>query len=285
MTRRYPAMEFAQLAERSSKLHKAGANERSDFLLSQPLLAAAENASKRHPKVPKYIAIRNWLLDRIVSGEIQRGEQLPSEHAIMELFEVSRVTVRQALDELKAMKLVEARRGKGYFASRLHAVQNLERLQSFGEVMAPLKLETRSDVIELLIVAADAEVAEYLRINRDDAAVRLARTRIAGGSVVSLDISYYPEHIGKKLMHLDLSHEDVFHLMERQLSIELGYADVILTAVPVAKRHAEYLQVKEGEEVMQLRRIVYDDSGVPVAYERLYSRLDTLEFRARIPRW
>lgn len=75
-------------------------------------------------QAPKYIRIRDWLLDRILSAGLTRGDRLPSESDLVRQFDVSRVTVRQALEALRTDGIVESRHGKGWFLRRVRAVQN-----------------------------------------------------------------------------------------------------------------------------------------------------------------
>lgn len=233
----------------------------------------------------KYITIRNWLAERIAAGEFASGQQLPSEHEIMERFGVSRVTARQAFDELRRSGIVEARRGKGYFVSHFRATASLERLQSFGEMMAPLGVETRSNVLELIEVVPEPLVTEALQVPDGSIVTRIGRTRMAGGTSISLDISYYPIDIGRKLMVLNLGQEDVFLLMEQRLGLELGYADVILDVDDASPKHAKFLGVDPGQPLLRLRRLTFDNNGRPLAFELIYSRLDAMSFKARLGRW
>ncbi len=236
-------------------------------------------------RVPKYLVIRNWVLGQISDGTFPRGAQLPSEHEIMARFEVSRVTARQAFDELRASGVVEARRGKGYFVSGLFATASLERLQSFGEMMAPLGVETHSDVLELREIPADRSVAEALRVDVGSDVVHMARARKAGSTLISLDIGYLPLAVGRKLMLLDLSRQDVFLLMEKRLDIEIGYADLTLSVDEVPNTLAPLLAVKPKDCVLCLKRLTLSNSGEPLMFERIYARLDVLQFRLRVPRW
>lgn len=233
----------------------------------------------------KYITVRNWLAERIANGEFAAGQQLPSEREVMDLFGVSRVTARQAFDELRRSGVVESRQGKGYFVSHFRATASLERLQSFGEMMAPLGVETHSNVLELLEIAPDDTVASALQLAQGDAVTRIARTRIAGGTAVSLDISFYPIDIGRKLMVLDLARRDVFLLMEQRLGIELGYADVTLDVEAVSPEHGKFLGVEIGQPVLRLRRLTFDNNGRPLAFEMIYCRLEAMTFQARLGRW
>lgn len=236
-------------------------------------------------RMPKYKAIRNWLVDRIANGDFARGEQLPSENDIMAQFAVSRVTARQAFDELRASGMVEARRGKGYFVKRLMATASLERLQSFGEVMADLGVTTHSQVIELAEVACDAQSAEALRLAPGTITTRLARSRIAGGTTVSVDIGVLPVEIGRKLMLLDLGRNDIFHLMEQRLGLEIGYADLTIDAVEVPGHIAGLLGVAADAQVLRLKRRTHSNEGDVLMFEYIYARLDRLQFHVRLPRW
>ncbi len=251
-----------------------------------PQLVANEKDRTGMPgRTLKYVKIRNWLVEQIANGEFSVGEQLPSEHEIMDRFKVSRVTARQAFDELRRGGLVEAKRGKGYFVSRFRATASLERLQGFGEMLAPLGVETRSNVLELIDVAAENDVSEALKLSDGEVVTRLSRVRLAGGTAVSIDVSFYPLDIGHNLMVLDLAREDVFVLMEQRLGLELGYADVSLDVAPVLPEHTKFLGVEENQSVLRLRRLTFDNSGRAIAFERIYSRLETMTFQARITRW
>lgn len=233
----------------------------------------------------KYIAIRDWLSREIASGVFARGEQLPSEHELMARFAVSRVTVRQALDNLRQIGVIEARRGKGYFVSRLTAVQNMQRLQSFGEMMAPLGVTTRSEVLSVEEEPASREIAAALQLATGDPVVRIVRLRIAGGTIVSLDVSHFALDVGRALARLDLEREDVFVLLESRLGIELGFADLTIDVVSAPEREGRLLGVRCGEQILRIRRLTHDARGRGIDYEHLYARLDAMQFRARLGRW
>lgn len=248
----------------------------------------APPAKSRRPakpaRAPKYAVIRDWLSTRIAAGDFSSGEQLPSEHVIMQRFAVSRVTARQALDSLKKSGQIESRHGKGYFLRRPQAVARLERLQSFGEMMAPLGIQTRSNVIELMEVPASREVADALRLEPRTPVTRIVRQRIVGESTLSLDVSFFPTDVGRRLALLDLQREDVFILLERKLGFELGFADLTIDVVEVDPRHARFIGAAPGENVLRIQRLTIDNNGRPIDYERLYARFDAMKFKVRVPR-
>jgi GntR family transcriptional regulator len=248
-------------------------------------MPAADTRKRPRRKKPlKYLVIRDWLVDRMARGEIARGARLPSEHELMAQFAVSRVTTRQALDALRGLGLVQSRHGKGHFASGVTAVHNLQRLQSFGEMMAPMGVATHSNVLELAETPATKEVAAALRVSPGERVTQIVRTRLAARTVISLDVSFFPVDVGRKLIGLDLANEDIFLLLERELGIELGYADIVIDVVPVAKRYARFLGVDGGGAVLRIRRLTLDNDGRSLDYEHIFARLDALSFHVRVPR-
>ncbi len=233
----------------------------------------------------KHLAIRDWLAANIASGEFRAGSQLPSEHDIMARFEVSRITVRQALDDLRQLGLVVSHQGKGYFVRRLKAVLDLLRLQSFGELMAPLGLPTSSRVLSLAEAPACKDVAQALKLEPGARVTEIKRLRLAGSAVVSFDVSYFPLDIGQALAALDLTSQDVFLLLENHLETELTYADLIIEIVAASREQAHCLGLREAENVVCIKRLTHDDGGRPVDYEYIHARLDTFQFRVRSGRW
>ena len=67
--------------------------------------------------VPLHISISETLRQQIEAGDYQPGEKLPSEHQLMEVFNVSRITVRQAIANLVSQGLATAQQGKGVFVT------------------------------------------------------------------------------------------------------------------------------------------------------------------------
>jgi GntR family transcriptional regulator len=233
----------------------------------------------------KYIAVRDSLRNQIVGGAFAEDDKLPSESTLGAQFGVSRVTVRLALDALRSAGLIESRQGKGYFVRRVQAVQDLGRLQGFGEMMASLGVDVRSEIVEMSQVRATAELQKTLRVERGEAVVRICRVRIAGGASLSYDVSHFPIGIGQRLAQLNLSQVDIFALLERELGIELGYADISLDFAVADELLAHRLAISKGDPLVRIVRLTHDREGRPIDFEHLYARPDAFQFRVRVPRW
>lgn len=84
---------------------------------------------------PLYDQVYQTLLQQIGNGTYPVQQKLPSEKELSELFNVSRITIRQALNQLQLEHLVYKIQGKGTFVSAPKTFQNISQLQGFAEAM------------------------------------------------------------------------------------------------------------------------------------------------------
>ncbi len=250
--------------------------------LFPPVALVAGNRASLEP--PKYIRVRDWLMEHVLSSGFSCGEKLPSESDLVRRFDVSRVTVRQALEALRAEGIIESRHGKGWFLRRICAVQNLGRLQGFGEMLAPMGIKVRSKVLDITECAAPEAVASALGLPEQSSVVQIARLRIAGGRVMSYDLSYFPLDVGRRLREQDLARHDVFVLLERALGMPLGFADVTIEVAPADDDPAARLGVKLATPIFKMTRMTYDSRGFPIDFEYVYGRPESHLFKIRVPR-
>jgi GntR family transcriptional regulator len=233
---------------------------------------------------PLYLQIKEALKQRILDGDYAAHERLPSESELMKVFGVSRITVRQALRDLHAEGLVFSVQGKGTFVSKPKAVQNVQRLQGFGEAMTPQGYETSTRVIVLQETRATQEVAESLNINRSSKVLELMRVRYLNREPISIDHSFFPIELGNRLMGRDLT-QDIFPMMENEFGVQLGHADLNIEAAAAAADQAQHLNVEAGSPVLRITRLVFTREGEPVDFEYLYYRGDAFQYHLSVDRY
>lgn len=248
---------------------------------SGPSIPADEN-SKR---TIKYLKIKDILIERIIDGIYPAGSYLPSESLLVKEFNVSRVTIRQALTILQKMDMVASRQGKGHFVRNIQARQDLGRLQGFGEIMAPLGVVAHSKILKIEQINAPQKVMELLNLCRNDQVIKTLRLRMAADIIMSVDESYFPLEIGEQLINLDLENNDVFHLIENNLGLEILYADILMDMVIPSDFIKHHLGTSEQDHVLRIERITYDQNSRPIDFEYIYGQPETHQFKLRVPRW
>lgn len=236
-----------------------------------------------HSPLPLYVQIRDSLRRHILNGTYQVHERLPSETTMMNTFGVSRITIRQALRDLHNEGLVFSAQGKGTFVSKPKAVQNVQRLEGFGEAMAAQGYEASARVLSIQQMKAPKAVAAALDLQPREEVVDVKRVRYLNRSPVCIDDSYFPMDIGQKLFGLDLS-GDIFPLLENFFGIPLGGADIGLDSILADEDAQKYLNLKTGEAILRVERLTHNQEGRPIDFEYLCYRGDSFKYQFRIDR-
>ncbi|MCA8320485.1 GntR family transcriptional regulator [Burkholderia cepacia] len=233
---------------------------------------------------PLYVQIKDTLRARILDGTYAPHSRMPSEHELCAAFGVSRITVRQALGDLQKEGLLFKLHGKGTFVSKPKAFQNVTSLQGFAEAMSSMGYEIVNQVRSVRTVKADRHLAMKLNVPEGAPLVEIHRVRLLNREPVSLEQTWVPEALGKRLAGADLATRDIFLVLENDCGIPLGHADVSIDAILADDEIVDALQVEESSPVLRIERLTHDASGAPIDYEYLYFRGDAFQYRLRIDR-
>lgn len=233
--------------------------------------------------LPLYVQIRDSLRRQILDGTYQVHERLPSENEMMSVFGVSRITIRQALRDLHNEGLVFSAQGKGTFVSKPKAVQNVQRLEGFGEAMAAQGYEASARVLSIQQLKAPKAVAASLDLQPGDEVIEVKRVRYLNRSPVCIENSYFPMDIGRRMFSLDLS-GDIFPMLENLFGIPLGGADISLDSILADDEAQQYLNLKTGEAILRVERLTHNRDGRPIDFEYLCYRGDSFKYQFRIDR-
>jgi GntR family transcriptional regulator len=231
-----------------------------------------------------YSRVETVLAREIADGVLKVGDQLPTEDILIARFEVSRITIRRAIQNLVGRGLVEIRRGKGTFVAAPKMTQELTELSGFVEDMHALGRKPTARVISKEVVTADATVASHLVLTKGERVVRIRRVRLADRVPLSFDETFLPLEIGKKIITNNLKVEPIFSLLERKYDIPLIEAEYKLEAVAASAEVASALRVKQGSPIFRIERTSYSTGNRPVDYEKLYYRGDLVRFVTRLAR-
>ncbi|UPG90545.1 GntR family transcriptional regulator [Luteibacter aegosomaticola] len=234
--------------------------------------------------LPLYAQVEASIAADIASGALPVEGQLPPEDRLIAKYGVSRTTLRKAIENLVARRLVEIRRGSGTFVTRPQLRQELTELTGFAEDMIALGKSPSSKLLDKKVVEADEVVAERLRLLKGTSVYRITRLRVADGIAMSFDETYLPLDIGGKVVENDLDAEPIFALLEGKYDVPLLRADYELEATVASEPIASALGIAPGSPVFLIDRTTYSDADRPVDYERLYYRGDLIRFATRLQR-
>ncbi|MGC2404574.1 MAG: GntR family transcriptional regulator [Acidobacteriaceae bacterium] len=236
------------------------------------------------PASTLYARIEEAIATEITQGEYRPGDQLPTEDALLERFQVSRITVRRAIQNLVGRGLLEIHRGRGTFVRSPLIEAELTKLTGFVEDMNAVGRKATARVISRDVVVATARVAQRLQLTKGTKVMQIKRVRLADGTPISLDETYLPLHLGKRIVRHDLRVHPIFTLLEEKYAVPLVEADYELEAVIANKAVAEALQIAPGSPIFQIERTSMSLRNQPVDYEVLSYRGDLVRFVTKLHR-
>ncbi|MBC7518563.1 MAG: GntR family transcriptional regulator [Microbacteriaceae bacterium] len=223
---------------------------------------------------PKYLQIRERLMERLTTMTAETA--LPQERELADEFEVSRATVRQALQSLSDDGLIYSIRGKGTFAAA-DRISKGDSLSSFSEDMRGRGLIPSSRVLTTEERESTPTVARALELEPGSPVYYVERLRLADGFPMALEELYLPANLFPKLLTLDLS-SSIYGVMGERYRIKVTAARQRITALNVSGRTADLLGVPARSAALSVAREGIDARGRLVEHAVSVYRSDRYDF-------
>ncbi len=206
-----------------------------------------------------YKQIADELRDRIVSGQLAPGDDVPTEAELAQRWSTSRGPIRNALAALRQEGLIETTRGRPARV-RERRPQAVDVSIPFTRWAREIGAEPGARTQEISLRRADAEKAALLGIDVGEQVVDVLRLRLLDGRPTMLERLTYIEPVGRLLFGVDL---DAVSITEYLDARGHGFADVDheIEAVAADATDSDLLEVPEGTPILRLRRISRDADG------------------------
>jgi GntR family transcriptional regulator, N-acetylglucosamine utilization regulator len=233
--------------------------------------------------VPVYVQIRESLRGEIARGNLKRGEQLPSEHELAAKYSVSRMTIRESIEDLVDEGLLYRRHGVGTFVAFQHLQRDHTRLTSFFDKAEHEGIEASTTLLSLEVIPATPKVAEALDIPSGSHVIRVKTLRYADGVPITVHDAHMPHKLFASILNEDLEMQHLWTLFDK-CGYKVKRAVQRLEAREASKELAHLMKIKEGAPVLFKERTVYADDGTPVEFTYCYNRGDLYSLTVALER-
>lgn len=225
---------------------------------------------------PPYRQIAGMLRAAIVHNQLPPGERLPSEAELIEHFGVARMTVRQAVQELRSEGLVVAQHGRGVFVRPTPPIHRLasDRFarQHRAEGKAAFTVEAEKsgysaqvDNIAVKHAKPNPLVAERLRVPAEEDVVVRSRRYLANGHPVETATSYIPAAFanGTPIEQVDTGPGGIYARLEENGHTLARFTEEVAARMPTPEERRQ-LELEPGVPVLTVLRTAYDSDDVAV---------------------
>lgn len=216
--------------------------------------------------LPLYLQLKNIIKSQIDSGEMKLNSKIPSETELSERYEVSRITVRNALAELASEGYLIKKQGKGTYVSRPKLSRPIEDCLSFSESCKNAGVESASMVLKKEVIGADDKLKDILRLDEGDKVLYIQRLRLADGEPLMLENNYYSYDKYSFLLDEPLT-GSLYDLLLEKKNIDCDRSIKTIISVTVANSdQAHLLQTSIGDPLFVIDTVAADNHDNPVHY-------------------
>lgn len=207
-----------------------------------------------------YKQIADELRDRISSGQLAPGDDVPTEAELALQWSTSRGPIRNALAALRQEGLIETTRGRPARVRERKAHQAVDVSIPFTRWAREIGATPGARTHEVSLRRADAEKASLLGIAEGDLVVDVLRLRLLEGRPAMLERLTYIEAVGRLLLSADLDSVSITEYLE-----ERGFAsadvDHEIDAIAADETDSRLLEVPVGSPILRLSRVSRDAHG------------------------
>jgi GntR family transcriptional regulator len=233
--------------------------------------------------IPLYYQIQRALMEKIRSGELAEGDSLESEEELARIYQVSRMTARQALHGLKISGYAFSQKGRGTFVTHPKMEKNIMHLRGFTEDMKQRGMVPSSRLLEQTVINATEDLAEKLRVTPGDAVMLLRRLRLADGIPMALEESNIPLKFFPGLERVSFAKQSLYHVLRENYGVRVAWADEVIEALPATREESELLTIPKRASVLSISRIIMTTEETPIEVACSRYRGDRYRASIRVP--
>ncbi|WP_068618534.1 GntR family transcriptional regulator [Paenibacillus tuaregi] len=227
---------------------------------------------------PLYIQLKKAIHTAITNEEFKHGEKIPTEIELSNRFNVSRITVRKAVEELCQEGYLVKRQGKGTFVNQAKIGRKIEHVIGFTAACAANGISSHSVVTQKEVIKPDADVLHKLGLEPGELVVFIQRKRYGGDNPLMLENNYYPYKRFAFLLNESLE-GSLYELLREKYDIDpCQPGETTLEIVLADEQKAKLLDTAIGKPLFYMYTMINDQNGQPVHVGKQYIIGDRYQF-------
>lgn len=232
----------------------------------------------KNSPIPLHHQIYTIIKQRIERGPYQEGYQLPSENELSKEFDVTRITIRNAMRRLQNDGYIITTKGKGSVVSSNKLEQSLFRFYSFGRDFSDSSLKPATHVLSASIEPANELELSKLNLDQSANIQKIIRIRTLNDIPVIVEISTIPDLLAPGLIKMPLENLSIYNILEMEYRLPIIKSCEYLDTINCDSYFSDLLKIEAGKAVFVAERITYTTDFVPIEYRVSYIRGDKLRF-------
>lgn len=216
----------------------------------------------------KYKIIENDILDKINSLYYKNGDLIPTEYELAKKYSVSRLTVRQATNNLVAKGFLIRTQGSGTYISKSNIVSRTIPIKSFTNEMKSLGKKVETKVITFTIIPKADKIADILKILESDSIYYFERLRLADDIPMMYECTYMSVKEFPDISY-DILRNSKYEYVEKNRNERISHSEHTVIPIIPDERIRELMNITDNSPVLKIYNTTYLESGVILDYTEL----------------
>ena len=222
---------------------------------------------KKNSMVPLYQQLAEEIRQKITEGKLKPGEKMMTEAEFSQAFNVSRITVRKAIDQLVEEECVVRKQGLGTFVAekKLHRIMK-NQVVSFTEMSELSGRVPSSELVSVSWIKADTSICKYLNTELHARVLKIVRIRKNDALPVMIEESYFPESMAF-LLEEDLTGST--YQIFREHGLIPSHGTKTFAICQATAEEAAWLEVSKNQALLLQKDVVTDQNGNILHYSKV----------------
>jgi len=225
----------------------------------------------RNSPVPIFEQITNWLQEKILSGAWENNK-LPSETDLADQLNVSRGTIRKAIEALISQRLLVRIHGKGTFVmNQLLLEQKPQwRLAGFSRDLISRGIPYSTEVLTCEIINPPLDVREILRLTPTDLIFHMVRLRKINDQPVLIIENHLIYDGVEGVESIDYSKKQLYNTLEDEFGVDFDWSRRTYRSTISDEKNSRLLQIPKGSPLVFMEELYHNTQSFPIEYTRAW---------------
>ncbi|GMQ61434.1 GntR family transcriptional regulator [Vallitalea maricola] len=231
--------------------------------------------------IPLYYKLKQEIIRMIEDEEVNADELIPSERDMMEKYDISRTTVRKAIDVLVNEGYLYKIHGKGTYVKGKKFAQGLLKLTSCTEMLRSKGFDPISKVLKYDVFTPSKRIIHHMNLDNKDKVFYTERVNLIEGTPINYTKSYIPYKYVPSIENFNFNNNSIYKTLSKVYKIDIIGTNRTVEAVLPSEELAKALDVSLNLPLLKFNGWVYgkhDNDKILVEYFKTYYRSDRSKF-------
>lgn len=216
---------------------------------------------------PLYFQVEQILREGIDSGELKLGDTIPTEKELMDKYDVSRATIRQAVLSMVNDGYLRREKSKGTFVTKPpERIHLFDSLRWFSRYLDKSGIPFHTRILKKGVIPVGEDIAQYLRLQPGEKVFYVKRVRYLDDTPYLVDEHFVPYALCQGIENVYQEGKSLYNTLEEEFGIKLNHGWREFEPVLPSPEDVDLLEIFANTPILEVHSAVHNQEDLPVDY-------------------